>query len=110
MHNLTLKDAVFLFFSFFFCVGTLNDFKLENAEGIKPVEHGVLLQHLQFASYMSGFLSQSLSCTAALSRQARLSLGAKVIAGYSLEKFYWENNNPLILYLEDSNESSVACW
>lgn len=48
------------------CVGNLNDFRLENAEGIKPVKHCVLLQHLQFANYISGFLSQSLFCTAAL--------------------------------------------
>lgn len=92
------------------CVGNLNDFRLENAEGIKPVKHCVLLQHLQFANYISGFLSQSLFCTAALLWQPRLLLGAKVIVDYSLEKYYWENNNPLILSLEDLNESSVACW
>lgn len=70
MHNLTPKDAAKFFFNFlfvFFCFGNLNDFRLENAEGIKPVEHFFLLQHLQFASYMSGFPSQSLFCTAALS-------------------------------------------
>lgn len=50
---------------------------------------------------MSGFLSQSLFCTAALSWQTRLSLGAKVIVDYNLEKYYWENNNPQILSLED---------
>lgn len=71
MHYLTLKDAVSFCFSLIFvcvcmCVGNLNDFRLENAEGIKPVKHCVLLQHLQFANYVSGFLSQSLFCTAAL--------------------------------------------
>lgn len=111
MRNLTLKDAVnFYFFLIFFPgVGNLSDFRLGNAEGIKPVEHCVLLQHLQVASYMSGFLSQSVFCTSALSWQPRLSLGAKVTVDYRLEKWYRENNDPLILSLEDLNESSVAC-
>lgn len=91
-------------------VGNLSDFRLGNAEGIKPVEHCILLRHLQVASYLSGFLSQSVFCTAALSWQPRLSPGAKVTVDYRLEKYYRESNNPLILSLEDLNESSVACW
>lgn len=39
MHNLTLKDAVNFFF---FGVGNLSDFRLENAEVIKPVKHSIL--------------------------------------------------------------------